>query len=95
MTKVTEEPNKVEEKATEAPKQATKLVDLSEVQIDKIQKLNSQEQQLGAKLSEVRAYKNDFFELLLDAKGWSPEEMAKVTQVQLNDQNQVVLTMAP
>ena len=76
-------------------KSSTRIVDLSDVQKDKIQKLTLMEQQAANKLQDIRNQKNDFFELLLDANGWTPEEMGKVSQVQLNEQNQVVLTMLP
>ena len=76
-------------------KNATEVVDLTEVQVDKIKKLLVTENQLNAELQKIRGQKNDFFELVLDANGWEPEKMGKVIRVEFNEQNQILLTLAP
>lgn len=74
-------------------KTSTETIDLSEIQLDKVNKLLQAENQLNAELQKIRNQKNDFFELVLDAQGWDVEKMSKVVKVEFNDKNQIVLSL--
>ena len=69
-----------------------KKVTLTAVQLDKFTAIQQKELAFQNELVAVRVQKTDLLEVILDAHGYTQEELAKVKNIILNDKNELEIT---
>ena len=74
-------------------KAKTENVKLSDIQLDKLKAIQQKELAFQNELVAVRTQKNDLFELLLDAKGYDKDKMSAVTNIVLDEDDTLVVTL--
>jgi hypothetical protein len=69
-----------------------KKVTLTAVQLDKFTAIQQKELAFQNELVAVRVQKRDLLEVILDAHGYTQEELVKIKNIILNDKNELEVT---
>ena len=72
--------------------QEVNTITLSAIQLDKFTAVQQKELAFQNEIVAIRAQKTDLLEFILDANGYTKEQLTKVTNIILNDKNELEVT---
>ena len=72
--------------------QEVNTITLSAIQLDKFTAVQQKELAFQNEIVAIRAQKTDLLEVILDANGYTKEQLTKVTNIILNDKNELEVT---
>lgn len=67
-------------------------IKLSEIQLDKYRAVQQKELAFQNEIVAIRTQKTDLLEVILDSQGYTKEQLSKVTNIILNDKNELEIT---
>ncbi len=76
----------------EQKKKKVDILKLSVIQLDKFTAVQQKELAFQNELVAVRGQKTDLLEVILDSHGFTKEQLTKVTNIILNDKNELEVT---
>ena len=68
------------------------IIKLSEIQLDKYRAVQQKELAFQNEIVAIRTQKTDLLEVILDSQGYTKEQLSKVTNIILNDKNELEIT---